>query len=845
MTMKEKDNSSESENNNENITDFSEEKGKNNENLFEKNGILENGLDLLRDSSVKIMRNFEGSGSGSVACEAKKTGNSGFQELTLSYLCENGKDGVSGKNLLNSFEKMGSYKGKEVVVSEDQNEENNRCVERDFLHLNENRDRGNSCKREVEENGENEVENREKKARMETLNLSLALPDVSLSLAGSNRVQNGDHLAQNGDFPARLRASRIVQSIEPPNNYTRATTTNSNDFSAASMSYSYSHPFSHNPSCSLTKYSTEYYEYSGGSHRRDCEQIWNGGEGTNGSVHSRFRPFGDGTVALANPGAGGVALGNHVANKDTGNNSIFRAASSDNLSFFPSELPARPRLDARSGDSRERGSENFRGLESLDGGIACRVSRPERIIREIVSESIPVMAQIIQELPEETIESIKEYLKSLIAKSERKDELLGLQKKLDRRSDLTNETLSKAHKIQLDILVAIKMGLDAYLSSKICLPSSELVDIFLLERCRNVNCKSLLPVDDCDCKICSTKKGFCSACMCPVCLSFDCAANTCSWVGCDVCSHWCHATCGIEKNLIRPGPGLKGPTGTTEMQFNCLGCGHASEMFGFVKDVYMSCARDWGLETLMKELDCVRKIFRGSEDRKGKELHVKADEMLSKLQNKMMSPSDACSFIFQFFNYADAFPDITTSTIHPKDMPSQVSLRNDASGLPPSNSLVAKSSFYGLSTSSGRKDLLPVDLHQNDVKASVMSDNKTIEDEWSVKPLKKDGFDSLESIVVVKEAEARMFQGRADEARREAEGFRRMIRVKMERLEKEYTEKLAELCLQETEDRRRKNLDELKTLEDLHCDYYKMKVRMQTEIAGLLTRMDATKQQWV
>ena len=73
-------------------------------------------------------------------------------------------------------------------------------------------------------------------------------------------------------------------------------------------------------------------------------------------------------------------------------------------------------------------------------------------------------------------------------------------------------------------------------------------------------------------------------------------------------------------------------------------------MFGFVKDVFMLCAKNWALETLKKELDCVRKIFRGSEDYKGKELHLKADDMLSKLETKMVSPSDACNSMIQFFN---------------------------------------------------------------------------------------------------------------------------------------------------------------------------------------------------
>lgn len=775
----------------------------NKENPDEKIGFPEKGIDFLGES--------EGSQS-----KPSRNGNSGSQELTLSYLCDNSKLGFSenAKNLLNSFEKV-TCKGKEVV-SEDQNQDEFRWVERDFLQMNEMR--GNSSKREIEDE-EIDRENRDKKPKLETLNLSLALPDVSLSL---NPVQNGDP-------PVRQRLSRS-ESFAPSTN---TLTTYSNDFTGAS--YSYSHQFSHNPSCSLTRNSTENYEYSVGSHRRDCDQIWNAGEGTNGSVHSRFRPVGDG-VSLSNHGSGILSMmhGNRPA------------TSSDNLSFFPSELPARPRMDTQSGDSRGRASENMRGLEGLDGGRARKLTRPERILREIVSESIPTMAQIVQDLTDETIESTKEYLKNLIAMPEKRDELVGLQKRLERRSDLTKETLLKSHKNQLEVLVAIKMGLVSFLSSTNRLPMGELVEIFLFEKCKNVNCKRLLPVEDCECKICSTKKGFCSECMCPVCLNFDCANNTCSWVGCDVCSHWSHAACGIHKNLIRPGPSLKGPPGTTEMQFHCLCCGHASEMFGFVKDVFLSCAKEWPPETLMKELDCVRKIFRGSEDFKGKELHVKADELLSKLDNKVMSPSDVCSFILQFFNYSNGASDFPVSSGPSTDLAAiQASLRKDAAAaLPSSKSLPPKTSFYNMSSSSGRRDMLPLDHHQNDLKPPLMSD-KMIEDEWSVKSTKKDGFDSLESLVRVKEAEARMFQNRADEARREAEGYRRMVRIKSDKLEEEYTEKLAKLCLQETEERRRKKLDELKNSENAHCDYYKMKMRMQAEIAGLLERMETTKQQWV
>lgn len=85
------------------------------------------------------------------------------------------------------------------------------------------------------------------------------------------------------------------------------------------------------------------------------------------------------------------------------------------------------------------------------------------------------------------------------------------------------------------------------------------------------------------------------------------------------------------------------------MQFTCPGCDHASEVFGFVKEVFTCCAKDWGLETLMKELDCVRMIFHVSEDFEGKELEKKAEDMLTKLSKKQISPIDACTAMLQFF----------------------------------------------------------------------------------------------------------------------------------------------------------------------------------------------------
>eukprot|EP00262_Sarcandra_glabra_P001603 TRINITY_DN11739_c0_g1_i1.p1 TRINITY_DN11739_c0_g1~~TRINITY_DN11739_c0_g1_i1.p1 ORF type:complete len:812 (-),score=128.27 TRINITY_DN11739_c0_g1_i1:214-2649(-) len=784
------------------------------ENPDEKIDFNEKGIDFLKESEMgnvgfclKPTKIEQGKG---------RIGNSGSQELTLSYLCDNPKTGlqekeISGRNLLSSLDKY-RYKGKEVIC-DSQNDES-RLIERDFFQLS-----GTAgSKREIGVfNDQIKGEKRDKKAKLETLNLSLALPDVSLSLASSNPLPNSNP-------PLPLPKSRSIQSLAPSTNNTR---TSSDDFTEPlSYSYSHSHPISHNPSCSLTRNSTEYYEYSVGSHRRENDQIWNCGEGTNGSVHSRFKPIGDGVI-LSNNGGFQPLMPSRGVNKDSCN-SLYRANSSDNVSFFPSELPARQRRDTLSADSRGKASEQCKISEN---GFA-NSERPERILREIICESISVMAQIFHELPSDLLEAAKHHLKNLVGAPEKREEFTSLQRRLERRSDLTSDTLSKCHEVQLDILLTVKTGIADYLSPKTRLPKTELIEIFLLARCRNLNCKSLLPVDDCDCKICSTKKGFCSACMCPICLNFDCANNTCSWVGCDVCSHWCHAACGLQKNLIKPGPSLKGVASTTGgVQFNCLGCGHASEMFGFVKDVFGYCAKDWGLETLIKELGCVRKIFQVSEDFKGKELHKKVDEMLTKLEKQLISPSDACNSVLQFFKYGVSDVSVTGSSS--KESLARATQRGDVSLPPPATVILPKSSYNTNCSST------TVDTHRETRK-------QEIEPEMYVGGSKKiDAFESLESIVRIKEAEARMFQNRADEARREAEGYRRIARAKTEKVEEEYATKLAKLCLQETEERRRKKLEELKALEDSQCDYYKMKMRMEADIAGLVERLEATKQQWV
>ncbi|XP_062216252.1 protein TITANIA-like [Phragmites australis] len=653
------------------------------------------------------------------------------------------------------------------------------CVERDFLNL--------SAPKRGDPPGDDSSVVGGKKPRLDSLQLSLSLPSDAPAPPSSQPPLQLASLLPSAAPPADgdLRAA----AAPPPKRTYSATTGRTRSINSDDMSYSYS-VFSHNPSCSLTHNSTDIYA---------------AGEGTNGSVHSRFnfRPMGDGSVAFATA-----------------------PLKEGTSSFFPTELPARmvPEAAVPSAGGSFDGSR---------GGPHS--SRPDRILREIVSDSVAAMAQVLQDFPSETLEVLREAVRSMIDAPEKRDELASLQRKLERRSDLTAESLGRANKTQLEILVAIKTGMAVFVTGKGRVSSSELVEMFLMTRCRNLNCKSVLPVDDCECKICSTKKGFCSSCMCPVCQKFDCAANTCSWVGCDVCSHWCHAACALERNLIRPGPTLKGAMGITEMQFQCLGCNHASEMFGFVKEVFNCCAENWTAETLMKELDFVRKIFAASEDFEGKGLHAKAAEVLGMLAKKSISPSDATKSMLQFFKYGVTDYSVTGSKSK-GILAAQTSQSTDMLHLQSPTITPPKSSFnFKPSTSI-------LDAQLDALKASPKP--LSIEPHF-ISASKDDDSSSLETIVKCKEAEAKLFQKLADDARKEVDNYRQIVHTKTQKLEEEYATKLAKLCFQETEEKRRKKMEELKMLENSHYDYHKMKLRMQTEIQGLLERMEATKKMWV
>ncbi|PHU03364.1 hypothetical protein BC332_28615 [Capsicum chinense] len=119
-----------------------------------------------------------------------------------------------------------------------------------------------------------------------------------------------------------------------------------------------------------------------------------------------------------------------------------------------------------------------------------------------------------------------------------------------------------------------------------------------------------------------------------------------------------------------------------------------------------------GVRKLIKELDYVQKIFCGSEDFKGKELHAMTYGLHNKLEKKKISLLDACDFIFHFLKYMDG-----------------LSLFLSSSFLA-SITFFAKSSFNIMGSSNGRKGMITIDHHQDDAK-DLSEFDKMIGDECS------------------------------------------------------------------------------------------------------------------
>lgn len=112
--------------------------------------------------------------------------------------------------------------------------------------------------------------------------------------------------------------------------------------------------------------------------------------------------------------------------------------------------------------------------------------------------------------------------------------------------------------------------------------------------------------------------------------------------------------------------------------------------------------------------------------------------------------------------------------------------------------------------------------------------------ELQINAEKKPVGDELESMIRIKKAEAKMFQERADDARREGEGLKRIATAKNEKIEEEYRSRITKLRLVEAEERRKQKLEDLQVIERMHQEYFSMKARMESDIKDLLLKMEST-----
>ncbi|KAJ6852256.1 putative protein OBERON 4 [Iris pallida] len=654
---------------------------------------------------------------------------------------------------------------------------------------------------------------------LEALDLSLGLPGIP-----------PDHVLKRPD--ARPGSPSLVKSLHSMPSSFR---TGSDGFTT-SISFSGSQTFLHNPSCSLTQNSVD-YEQSVGSH-----PLFQGADQVSGSTiwqtQASNEPKWKGGIGIGT----GPLLQRVLVN---GNTQVVKPDDLTRQCSLPRQLSPTlshgSRGDTKSEHSkdkrlltRERSSSSlFRSDQKEGEQLVLNAAGFERILSKIVSEPMQAVGRLLQEMTDHSVSYLKEAICEMVISADKRNNLHTLQEALKRRLDLTVETMSKCPRTLLEILVALKTGLpDLLRRSSSNVPSSDLVEIFHNLKCRNLSCRTILPVDDCECKVCKQISGFCSSCMCLVCSKFDNASNTCGWVGCDVCIHWCHTDCGLQGSHIRNGP-CSGIQGMTEMQFHCVACNHPSEMFGFVKDVFMTCVKDWKAETLVKELQYVRRIFAASNDLKGRRLCAMANQMLQKIEVKA-NISEVINIISGFFSESEVNINNNPSVTPPKEPSRNVAEGSNGATFP------TKELTWLPPFSSDR-----VSHRENTGTLSLFDysqlGRQTKDAEIQMRPEKKPVVDELESVVRFKQAEARMYQERADSARREAEGLKRIAIAKNVQVEEEYATKTAKLQLSEAEERRRKKVEELQVIERAHREYFNMKMRMESEINDLLLKMEATK----
>ncbi|CAB4274486.1 unnamed protein product [Prunus armeniaca] len=408
--------------------------------------------------------------------------------------------------------------------------------------------------------------------------------------------------------------------------------------------------------------------------------------------------------------------------------------------------------------------------------VIRRLSSADKIsLRDIARERVDIISEKMHHLPDEFQEELKNNLRVILdgnGGSQQREEFFILQKLVQSRTDLTAKTLIRAHRVQLEILVAINTGILAFLHPNISLSQTSLIEVFVYKRCRNIACQNQIPADDCTCEICTKRNGFCNLCMCVVCNKFDFEVNTCRWVGCDLCSHWTHTDCAIRDGLICMGASGKSGSGPSEMLFRCRACNRTSELLGWVKDVFQHCAPAWDREALTRELDFVSRIFMEVTTLEGKnssgsyllyeELEVDSPKSLENGESgRLIAPQEACNRIAE----------VVQEAIRKMEMVADEKMR-----------------MY-------KKARMAVEACDRELQDK----GREVQELKLERQKKKVQIEELEKIVRLKHAEADMFQLKANEAKREAERLQRIALAKSDKSEEEYASSYLKQRLSEAE----------------------------------------------
>lgn len=453
-------------------------------------------------------------------------------------------------------------------------------------------------------------------------------------------------------------------------------------------------------------------------------------------------------------------------------------------------------------------------------------------LMDIAVEPIAVIVDWMRGKPDELSEDLKAELREILNGTggvQHREEFARLQKCILSRSDLSPESLALSNRAQLEIFVAIKTGIQAFLLPDISLTQSALIEVFFCERCRNMACQNSLPGDGCKCEVCCMKNGFCNACMCTICSKFDFDVNTCRWVGCDVCSHWTHTDCAIRVGLIAMGTSSKGGDRSPEMLFECKACKHTSELLGWVKSAFLTCAGEWEKEALMKELDCVRRIFHGSKDSKGRQLFWKLEELLERLKGGLDART-ACNDIQQFFAELEkgdvkACEGQDANLIEPHDACARIAevVHEAVTKM----EAVADEKVRAL-----KRARLTLEACDKELEEKKLE----LQDLHVEREKRKLEIEALEMKVKLKMAEAEMFQAHADDARQKAEILRRLVADKSLEAEEDHVRDL-KLRLDEVEAQRRSLLEQIQLQEHLQRQPDPSQMLMVSRIQDVLKQV--------